>query len=311
MAADDDAVRVRMSADVDAPDKVVYGLTFHQLAVLAVAGVLFAGAWHALHRLVPSAVLLGGGGILAVVTFGLVVGRRDGLPLDRWLIHGLRFTRTPRARTTINAAVTVPTWVTPPPARMPLPAPLALPATAIGDDGQISLGDAATAIVAATTVNLALRTGEEQTALVETFGRWLNSLTRPTQIVVSAQPVDLHAHADIVAARAAAMPHPALADACADHGAFLADLAHRRDPLRRLVLIATRTARDGGPRRHADDTVRALAALGITGRALDGSAATAALAGCADPYRPPRSGGLAPPDTVITAPPATVRRPAT
>jgi hypothetical protein len=29
--------RTRMAADVDAPDKILYGLTFRQLAILAVA----------------------------------------------------------------------------------------------------------------------------------------------------------------------------------------------------------------------------------------------------------------------------------
>ena len=79
----------------------------------------------------------------------------------------------------------------------------------------------------------------------------------------------------------------------------------RRDPLRRQVLIVTRTGAgergEHAARRRADDTVRALSGLGVTTRALDGAAATAALAAAADPYRPPRPGGLAAPDTVITA----------
>jgi hypothetical protein len=109
------------------------------------------------------------------------------------------------------------------------------------------------------------------------------------------------------------MPHPALADAAADHARFLDDLAERRDPLRRQVLIVTRTGTgergEHAARRRADDTVRSLSGLGVTTRALDGHAATAALAAAADPYRPPRPGGLAAPNTVITAPPA--RRPRT
>src|SRR5207244_1797904 len=53
--------RARMPADVDAPDKILYGLTFRQLAILAVAAVIFYAAWRSLHRLVPVPVLLGGG----------------------------------------------------------------------------------------------------------------------------------------------------------------------------------------------------------------------------------------------------------
>ncbi|MER7276646.1 PrgI family protein [Dactylosporangium sp. NPDC000244] len=298
-----------MPADIDAPDKVVYGLTFRQLAIVAVAALVGYGAWHVLHGLVPAVVLLGGAVILGGLAVGLAVGRRDGLPLDVWLLAGVRHARAPRALTTTDPTTRMPDWVdTAGAGRTPLPAPLRLPADAIGDDGQITLGDASAAVVAASTVNLALRTADEQAALIDTFGRWLNSLAAPTQIVVSAQPVDLTSAAQALADTARQLPHPALAAACEDHARFLADLAERRDPLRRQVLIVTRTpaAAGGGhaARRRADDTARALAGLGVTTRALDGPAVTAALAAAADPYRPPRPGGLAAPDAVITGPAA-------
>jgi hypothetical protein len=193
-----------------------------------------------------------------------------------------------------------------------LPAPLKLPADAIDDTGEISLAGTKAAMVAATSVNLALRTADEQAALVDTFGRWLNSLSTPTQIVVSSRPVDLHSHARALAEAADRLPHPALASACADHARFLEDLAERRDPLRRQVLIVTRTSpgerAEHAARRRADDTVRSLSGLGVTTRALDGAGVTAAIAAAADPYRPPRPGGLAAPDTVITRPSASPRR---
>ena len=303
--------RARMPADVDAPDKILYGLTFRQLAILAVAAVMLWAGWRTLHTIVPEPVLLGAGGIIGALAAGLVVGRRDGLPLDVWLRHAVRHSRAPKALSTVDAATTHPDWVQAPKARVALPAPLKLPATAIDDDGQISLANGRAAMVAATSVNLALRTPDEQAALVDTFGRWLNSLSSPTQILVSAQPVDLASHATALAAQAGTQPHPALQAACADHAAFLDDLAIRRDPLRRQVLIVTRTAPgeagEHAARRRADDTARALSGLGVTVRALDGAAATAALAAAADPYSPLRPGGRAAPDAVITGPP--VRRP--
>lgn len=305
---EDVVVGARMPADVDAPDKVVYGLTFRQLAILAVAAVIGYGVWKALHTVLPVPVLLGGAVIVGGLVFGLAVGRRDGLPLDVWLLAGGRHFRSPRALTTTATTAKAPDWVQAPTTKVMLPAPLKLPADAIGDDGQISLGGTKAAMVAATSVNLALRTADEQAALIDTFGRWLNSLATPTQIVVSAQPVDLASSARNMARAADRLPHPALASACADHAHFLADLAERRDPLRRQVLIVTRASSGerGGhaARRRADDTVRALSGLGVTTRALDGNAVTAALAAAADPYRPPRPGGLAAPDAVITATPA-------
>ncbi|MEU9740230.1 PrgI family protein [Micromonospora chersina] len=296
------AGRVRMPADVDAPDKVLYGLTFRQLAILAVAALVFYGAWRTLHAFVPALVLVGAAVVLGGLVFGVAVGRRDGLPLDVWLLAAVRHSRVPRALSTTDTTTEVPDWVQVPASKVILPAPLTLPADAIDDGGDIRLAGARAAMVAATSVNLALRTPDEQAALVDTFGRWLNSLSAPTQIVVSAQPVDLSGAARTLAEAAEQLPHPAVADAAADHARFLGDLATRRDPLRRQVLIVTRTtAGERAARRRAEDTVRALAGLGVTTRALDGAAVTAALAAAADPYRPPRPGGLAAPDAVITA----------
>ncbi|SCG77638.1 PrgI family protein [Micromonospora inositola] len=305
--------RARMPADVDAPDKVLYGLTFRQLAILAIAALAFYGAWRALHDLLPAPVLLGAAVVTGGLVFGIAVGRRDGLSLDVWLLAAVRHSRAPRALSTTDTTSKTPDWVQAPKSTVMVPAPLKLPADAIADSGEIRLGGARAAMVAATNVNLALRTPAEQAALVDTFGRWLNSLSTPTQIVVSAQPVDLRSHARKLTQAADDLPHPALADAAADHARFLDDLAQRRDPLRRQVLIVTRTGAgergEHAARRRADDTVRALSGLGVATRALDGAAVTAAIAAAADPYRPPRPGCLAAPDTVISSPRSVERGP--
>ncbi|GAA3913996.1 PrgI family protein [Actinoplanes auranticolor] len=304
IAERDNNVRARMPADVDAPDKVLYGLTFRQLAILAVAAVIGYAGWQSLHDVLPAAMLVGTAVVLGGLVFGLALGRRDGLAMDVWLLAAIRHSRQPRALSTTDTTAKVPEWVQAPASTVMLPAPLKLPADAIDERGEIHLSGSRAAIVAATSVNLALRTADEQTALIDTFGRWLNSLSTPTQIVVSAQPVDLHSAARTLTDAPADLPHPALADAAADHAAFLHELAERRDPLRRQVLIVTRTSEGGehAARRRADDTARSLAGLGVTTRALDGHAATEALAAAADPYRPPHPGGLAAPDTVITGP---------
>ncbi|RQX02799.1 PrgI family protein, partial [Micromonospora globispora] len=263
---DTKAVRARMPADVDAPDKVLYGLTFRQLAILAVAALAFYGAWRALHDVVPAPVLVGVAIVAGGLVFGVAVGRRDGLPLDLWLLAAVRHARAPQALSTTDTTSKTPEWVQAPKTKVMLPGPLKLPADAIDEAGEIRLGAGRAAMVAATNVNLALRTPDEQAALVDTFGRWLNSLSTPTQIVVSAQPFDLHSHARTLARAVEALPHPALGDASADHARFLEDLAQRRDPLRRQVLIVTRAGTGErtahSARRRADDTVRALSGLG-------------------------------------------------
>ena len=158
------------------PTRSLYGLTFRQLAILAVAAVIFYGAWHGLHNLLPAPVLLGA----AVVgrrpgVRRSRVGRRDGLPMDVWLLAAVRHSRAPRALSTTDTTAGDPGLGAGADARVMLPAPLtAARPTPIDDDGEISLGEARAAMVAATTVNLALRTADEQAALIDTFGRWLN-----------------------------------------------------------------------------------------------------------------------------------------
>jgi hypothetical protein len=302
---DTTAVRATVPADVDAPDKILYGLTFRQLAILAVAAVIYYSAFRAGQQYVPMPVLIGVGVVWGGLAFGLAVGRRDGQSLDAWLLAALRYRRAPKALASVPATPgALPGWAPATSGAPVTPAPLRLPAHAIDPAGQLQLDSTTAAVVATTTVNLALRTGTEQAALVDGFGRWLNSLTTPTQIVVATQPVDLAARIARLRAAAGRQPHPALAAACADHAAFLAELGVQRDPLRRQVLVVTTTAAgetgEHAASRHADDTARALAALGVTAQPLTGPAVAAALAAAVDPFRPAVSGARPTDDTPIT-----------
>jgi hypothetical protein len=300
-------LRVKIPADVEAPDRIAWGLTARQLAILAVAGTTGYGLHQLLAQLVPQLLLAAAGLPMAGLVIAVVLGRRDGLGLDAWLLAAARFRRTPRHQTPTPATGTavagglVQLAGTPPPA----PAPLRLPAEAITPEGTLLLpGRGRAAIVAAGTVNLGLRTSGEQAALIAGFGRWLNSLSAPAQLVVSTQPVDLHAHATAVARQAQLLPNPALAAAAADHARYLTSLAASRDPLRRQVLVVVHTEA-GQPAaaaaRRGGDTARALAALGVRARQLDGPAMVAALTAAVDPYTPPAPGRRATPEAVVTA----------
>ena len=83
------------------------------------------------------------------------------------------------------------------------------------------------AVAAASTVNFALRTPAEQHALTAAFGRWLNSLRGPVQILIRAQRVDLSAMAAALREAAPALPHPALEAAALDHAGFLGQPGRR------------------------------------------------------------------------------------
>lgn len=285
--------RATIPADVEAPDKLIYGLTVRQVAILAVAGAGCSLIWRALGRLVAPQVTLAGFVPVLGVAVALALGRRDGLGMDAWLLAALRQRRVPRRLVPAgdDGIGEPPQWAPQLPAGSggPAPAVLRLPAEAISRDGVVDLGGRAACLVATTTVNIGLRTGEEQAALLGGYGRWLNGLTGPVQVLVSAQRADLTGHALRIADTADGLPVPALADAAADYAQFLLEVSARRDPLARTVTVvctAAGQAAAGEAVRRADQAAAALSALGVDTLVLDGGAVTAALSAAVDPYQP-------------------------
>jgi len=338
------SLRAKIPADVDAPDRVAFDLTFRQLAVLTVAGITGLSVWALLAAALPMVPAVARAVVLvpiAGVALALAVGRRDGRPLDAWLTAAAVFAARPRTL--------LPVPVVQPPAWAPMTAPsqpggrpdgrpggrrgdghgdrppsvLQLPADAVTADGTVHHREgttaSATVLVAATTVNVTLRTPTEQAGLVAGLGRWLNGLTTSVQIVVSTRRVDLPAHAVRLADRAhhltndpardgAEHANAGLAAAALDHAEFLLDLAERLDPLARTVTIAATAT--GGPspdtvaRRTAEHTVAALSALGAGAVVLDGATATAVLAAATDPYQAgDATWARTPPGAVVTGRP--------
>jgi PrgI family protein len=308
----------RIPADIDREDRVLAGLTAHQVAILAAAGVLLWGLYWATNRLVPLPVYGAVAAPLGAAVAALALGRRDGLSLDRLALVAFRQARSPRRM------VTAPSGVAPPPAWVaaraagagPLPAPLRLPARRVRADGVIDLEpDRSVVLAACSTVNFALKTGMEQEALVAVFARYLNSLSGPLQVLIRAERVDLAPSIAALEEAAPGLPHPALEDAAREHAAFLADLATRRDLLRRQVLLAFPDTSSAGlstvpagtvgasgewARRYAEDAVRALAPAGVAVAVLDGAQALAVLAAAFDPDTATPLAGLSAPDEVIT-----------
>src|SRR5207247_850611 len=80
----------------------------------------------------------------------------------------------------------------------------------------------------------------EQDGLPAAYGRWLNSLTGPVQILVRAGRADLSAAVAALRDAAPALPHPALEQAVLEHAAFLDGLAAERDVLTRQALLIVR-----------------------------------------------------------------------
>jgi hypothetical protein len=303
---------VPIPADIDRPDKILAGLTARQVAIAATAAVIVWAVFGATRHVLPLpafAVLATPVGLAATA---LVIGERDGLSLDRLLAAAWRQARSPRRLVTAPEGIPAPpAWAAPP--GPPPPAPLAPLWRHIAGDGVIGLGSGGAAAVAAvSTVNFALRSPAEQDALTAAYGRWLNSLTGPVQVVIRARRADLTGAVTALREAAGGLPHPALEAAALEHASFLESLAAERDVLTRQVLLVIRepahaTARPGGgtaaarAAQRAAEAARLLAGADLQVRVLDGGQVTALLAACADPAAPVTAGRLAIPGQPVTS----------
>jgi hypothetical protein len=301
-------------ADIERPDKILAGLTARQVAILTTAAVIIWAGFEATHRLVALPVFAVMAAPLAVAAAALVIGQRDGLSLDRLLIAAWRQARSPRRLVTASSGIPAPpAWASLPLARQQGGPPALLDPLyrAVTAEGVIGLGDGGCAVAAAvSTVNLALRTPAEQDALTAAFGRWLNSLTGPAQILIRAGRADLSGAVAALEDTAPALPDPALEDAALDHAAFLAELAASRELLTRQVLLVTREPRPTGPAAarggaggaRAAEAARLLAAADLTVSVLDGGQVTALLTAASDPGTDIHASRLATPGQPVTSP---------
>jgi len=293
--------RVRIPADVDRPDPLVFGLSARPLAILSATALVLYLAFSATRHVVPLPVVAGFAAPVAVVAVTLAVGRRAGVSADRLALAGLRWRTSTRRLVPTDAPIRpAPGWAGP---SSPLPAPLRLPASAIDDAGVIDLGrDGAALVCRASSLTFSLRTADEQHALVGAFARWLNALTEPVQIVVRTQPVDLSDEIRALRERAGGLPHPALEQAAREHATFLEHLTGGGHVLRRDLLVVLRdpNSDDAATRllRVADDAIGGLAAAGVTLTPLGTDDAFAALAHTVAPGH--QYGGASHPATVVT-----------
>ena len=307
----DDRHRVRIPADVERPDRILAGLTARQLAILGVGALILWAGYATTRHLIPVAAYGAAALPVAVIAALLALGRLEGVAADRWVGFAWRHHRSPRR------LVPAPDGIPLPPAFLDAATPTApdvlrLPLAGVDAGGVVDLGpDGLAVICRACAVTFGLRTPAEQEALVASFARWLNSLELPVQLLVRAEPVDLTSSIDALLDAAPALPHPALEAAARDHAAFLADLAARRDLLRREVLVVLRHG--GGPdaasrlHRRAEAAEAALAAAGVTLTALNGPSAAACLARALDPAGERRPAGLDSTDEAVTLAAATTR----
>ncbi len=235
---------MRIPADIDREDRLVFGLSARQLCILAAAAAV---AWllYGLGRAVAPMPIATAAAV-PVVAAGVVLAlsRRDGMRGDRFALALLRYVRS-RHRLVPMTDDGVPREARRSFDRRLL-ARLQLPVRDISDDGQIDLGgDGVAWIMQVAPINFSLRTAEEQSALVAGFARFLNSVHAPIQVVVRSERTDLSVLAHQVRLAAPSLPHPSLEEAARAHAAFLEEVSRSHTVLHREVLLATRSGASG------------------------------------------------------------------
>lgn len=283
--------RVRLPADVELEDRLAFGLTARQLLLLFATALIAYGGYAAAASLMPLPLAVAAAAPLALVGTLLALGRFEGLPADRLALAALRHLHAPRLRVLAPQGLPAPLPSLP---RQRKLAPLDLPVRSVVRSGLVELDNGRFALLLrASGTGFVLRSEEEQTALVEAFGRFLNALAEPIEIVVRSEPVELTPLFARLQEQAAVLPVPALAEAARAHLRFLAELAAREGVRRReiLLVLVTRAREIQSAQleltRRAGEAQELLRAAGVELRPLDGEQAATLLARALDPPGPP------------------------
>ena len=288
--------RIRLPVDIELEDRLAFGLTARQLALLGATALLGYGMYAATAATLPLPLAAALTAPVVLVGLLLALGRRDGLSADQLVLCGLRFLARPRRHVLAPEGIPAPLAGTP--KRPPL-TPLDLPVRAVRRSGVVDLVDGSSCLLLrASSTSFALRSDEEQAALVEAFGRFLNSIAEPIEIAVRSEPVDLEATAAKLEQAAANLDEPALRRAAGGHARFLREMNATQNLRRReiLLVLATR-ARDADAartalERRAGEASELLRAADVELHTLRGEEAAAALARTLDPPGPPPGAAL-------------------
>ncbi|MCD0444298.1 PrgI family protein [Glycomyces sp. A-F 0318] len=276
---------VYVPADLDLPDKLLFGLTARQVAVVAPAALGLWGLWQSLAGQVHPIWLLLVSAPIAAATLALALARKDGTTLDRLVWAALRSPRAPLAAGA--PAPDVVATVSRMTGRKRLSRVRAVPPPVQGvhDAGVIDLGPAGAAVaLACGTVNFDLCSAAEQAALCEAFGRLLHAVEGHLQVCLTHRPVDLTGYLTGLDARAGDLAEGALRSAAEAHRAWLAHLTAGPGLLAREVTLVV-TGPDAEAAAHAAAQVEAFCAqIGTDATRLDRAQLAERIRFALDPF---------------------------
>jgi hypothetical protein len=288
--------RIRLPADVEMEDRLAFGLTARQLVILAVTALVCYAIFAAAGSALPMPVAAALAAPVGLVGVALALGHRDGLTGDRLALAAARYvTHSPRR---VVAPDGLPPALPSSP-RQPGVSLLGVPVKVILRSGLVELTDGASAVLlAASGTSWELRSEEEQAALAEAYGRFLNSLVEDASIVVRSEPVDLSERASAIEQAADGLPHPALAHCAHTYAEFLAELGSGGLRRRQILLVLSTRARERDAAqatlgRRANEAKGMLRSAGVELHALDGEQTATLLLGALEPPGPPTGSQLA------------------
>jgi hypothetical protein len=280
---------VKVPANVELQDRLAFGLTAKQLAILAATAVSAYGSFLLLLPLLPAPVAIAVMALVAVGGVLLALVRHDGLDGDQLALTLVRFLRAPKRQ--LLAPEGLPTRLAAAP-RQPRTAPLDIPVRRVLETGLVEVADGSYCrLLSARGASFELRSCDEQAAFVAAFERFLNGLTEPIQIDVRSERVTLHPQAEQIE-HAATGSDGRLRQVALEHAAFLRELSDSHTLHRRRILLVLRS-RDRRPElaevtlaRRADEATELLQGAAVILTPLDGEQAAHLLASTLDPPGP-------------------------
>jgi hypothetical protein len=268
-------------------DRLAFGLTARQLTTLGLSGLIAFALFSLARTVAPTPVALSPA--VPVVAAGalLALGRRHGLPGDLYALTAAQFLLRPRRRLLAPEGLPSPLPHTPEQAAA---SALDVPVRAVLSSGMVELATGGFCVLLrATATGFSLRSEEEQEAMVEAFGRFLNGLADPIQIAVRSEPVNLQGWADRLTHAIPDHASRSLRAAATAHARFVAELAGQAEVRRREILLVLNTqGRDRGEAqailaRRAAETIDLLQVAGVELQPLTGTETAALLARALDP----------------------------